>query len=102
MTTVVHDLPSMQRGVTDAWKSLDVATVNHNAVRLRVMKNKIAQWHRHAASDELFYVLSGTVFIDTEHATHTLLPGQLLVVPAGMQHRARATGRATLLVIDQI
>ena len=97
----VSDLHALQAGITDAWKSLDIAAVNRNAVRLRVMENRIANWHRHEASDELFYVVSGAVFIDTEDATHALQPG-LLVVPAGTEHRARAPGRATLLVIDQI
>jgi mannose-6-phosphate isomerase-like protein (cupin superfamily) len=98
----VADLHALQAGVTDAWRSFDIAAVNRNAVRLRVMENKTANWHRHETSDELFYVVSGSISIDTEDTTHALQPGQLVVVPAGMEHRARAPGRATLLVIDQI
>src|SRR5450631_2061397 len=96
------DLDEMQTGVTDAWKSFDVATVNRNAVRFRVMENKTANWHLHESSDELFYVVSGTVFMDTESGTREIHPGQLFVVPAGTRHRARVKGRATLLVIDNI
>ena len=96
------DLASLHDGVTAVWRSLDVATVNGNAVRCRVMQDVAADWHVHADSDELFYVMSGTVCLDTEHATHALGAGQLFVVSAGTRHRARVTGRAMLLVIDRI
>ena len=56
----------LQAGVVDAWKSFDVATVNDNAVRFRVMENRVANWHVHDDSDELFYVVSGTVTMDTD------------------------------------
>jgi mannose-6-phosphate isomerase-like protein (cupin superfamily) len=38
-----------------------LSTVNGNAVRLRVVERFTATWHIHNASDELFYVISGTV-----------------------------------------
>jgi mannose-6-phosphate isomerase-like protein (cupin superfamily) len=98
----VCDLDSLQRGVTEAWKSFDVATVNGNAVRCRVMQDVTANWHVHDGSDELFFVTSGTVYLDTERGTQKLVPGQLFVVPSGTRHRARVEGRATLLVIDDI
>jgi mannose-6-phosphate isomerase-like protein (cupin superfamily) len=88
--------------VTDPWKSLDVATVNANAVRFRVMNDMAAKWHVHEHSDELFYVVSGTVCIDTDLGTHVVQSGQLYVVPAGTSHRARVEGRATMLIVDAI
>lgn len=98
----VVDLKSLRRDVSEAWKSFDLATVNGNAVRLRVMQHTTANWHAHEASDELFYVISGTVYMDTEHGTKVIEAGQLFVVPAGTRHRGRAEGRATLLVVDAI
>ena len=47
-------------------------------------------------------MIAGAVSLDTEHGTYPLSAGQLLVVPAGMRHRARVDGRATLLVVDNI
>ena len=94
------DLESLQNGVREAWKSFDLATINRNAVRFRVMENRTANWHVHENSDELFYVVGGTVLVDTEHGTCEIRAGQLFVVPAGTRHRARVEGRATLLVVD--
>jgi mannose-6-phosphate isomerase-like protein (cupin superfamily) len=102
MPSTVVDLQSPQRDVTEAWKSLDLASVNGNAVRLRVMQGTTANWHVHETSDELFYVISGTFYMDTEHGTKLIEAGQLFVVPAGTRHRGRVEGRATLLVIDSI
>jgi mannose-6-phosphate isomerase-like protein (cupin superfamily) len=96
------DLDSLQIGVADAWKSFDVATVNGNSVRFRVMENMTANWHVHEHSDELFYVVSGTVLMDMEHGVREIRPGQLLVVPAGTRHRARVEGRASILVVDNL
>ena len=98
--SAISDIASLEQGITDAWKSIDVATVNGNTVRFRVMESVTANWHRHVHSDELFYVLSGTVHMDTEHGTREIRSGQLFVVPAGTVHRARVTDRATMLVID--
>jgi mannose-6-phosphate isomerase-like protein (cupin superfamily) len=97
-----RDLDSLQTGVTDTWKSFDVATVNGNAVRFRVMDNTTANWHVHEHTDELFYVVSGTVLMDTEHGVREIHSRQLPVIPARTRHRARVKGRATLLVVDNI
>ena len=51
--TIVSDLNALQAGVRETWKSFDIGAVNQNAVRLRVMANKTAQWHRHETSDEI-------------------------------------------------
>ena len=98
----VVDLDNLQRGVTAPWKSFDVATVNGNVVRLRVMADATANWHTHESSDELFYVISGTLQVDTEHGTRVIRAGQLLVVPAGTRHRGRVEDRAIVLVVDGI
>ena len=96
------DFDHLQSGVAQAWKIFDVATVNGNSVRFRVMEGVAAEWHAHANSDELFYVVSGAILMDTESGTSEIQAGQLLVVPAGMRHRARAQARALMLVVDSI
>jgi quercetin dioxygenase-like cupin family protein len=98
----VFDTYRLQCDVTESWKSLDLGAVNGNAVRLRVMEGVTADWHTHADSDELFYVISGTLYMDTEHGTREVRTGGLFVVPAGTRHRGRVEGRATMLVVDDI
>jgi mannose-6-phosphate isomerase-like protein (cupin superfamily) len=98
----VFDTDRLQRDATGPWRSFDLGQVNGNAIRLRVMEDVTANWHTHTGSDELFYVMSGTFHMDTEHGTREIGPGELFVVPAGTRHRGRVEGRATMLVIDGI
>jgi quercetin dioxygenase-like cupin family protein len=96
----VKDVLALADGVTDAWKSFEVAKVNGQNVRMRVMQDWTAQWHQHDDSDEAFFVLSGTFFLDTDQGTQRIDAGQFGVARAGIRHRGRVEGRATLLVID--
>jgi mannose-6-phosphate isomerase-like protein (cupin superfamily) len=98
----VLDTALLPRDAAGPWRSFDLGEVNGNAVRLRVMEDITANWHTHTGSDELFYVISGTFHMDTEHGTREIRPGGLFVVPAGMRHRGRVEGRTTMLVIDGI
>ncbi|AUS99113.1 hypothetical protein CLI64_01145 [Nostoc sp. CENA543] len=97
-----HNLLNWANNITESWKSIDISQVNGNNVRLRVMEDVTANWHSHDISDECFYVISGTVHLDTEHETKTLNAHELFIVPAQTKHRARVKGRAVLLVIDKI
>lgn len=59
------------------------------------------QWHVHPDTDDFFLVLLGTVEIDLPGGTTiTLQPGQLYVVPRGVQHRPRASAEAHILLIE--
>ncbi len=94
------DAIALTRDVDAQWKSVNVAEVNGSKVRVRVMQDVTARWHYHGTSHELFYVIAGRVFIDFDSSTEELTAGQLLSVPPMTRHRARATQRAVLLVID--
>jgi len=82
-----------------AWFSDVIGEPNGNPVIIRVMNDVIAPFHTHETADEMFIVLSGTVFIDTASNTKTLTAGQSHIVSAGIEHRARVEGRAELIVI---
>ena len=79
----------------DVWNSVDLATVNGNAVRMRTMEQFTARWHVHADSDEFFYCVSGRFYLDTEDRTIEVRAGQHFMVPAGLRHRGRAKTRTT-------
>ena len=96
------NLLMLSEGISESWKSLNIGQFNGNNVRFRVMADVTANWHTHDDSDELFYVISGEVHIDSEAETRTLSAHEICIVPAKMRHRARVEGRATLLVIDGV
>jgi len=57
-------------------------------------------WHDHLDTDDFFMVLQGQLFIDLPESTVTLNPGEVFVVPKGMQHRPRSTVETHLLLIE--
>ena len=83
----------------DSWFSKIIGEPNGSPVAIRVMNNVTAPFHTHETTDEMFIVLSGKVFIDTDIGIQEFTSGQAHTVPAGTRHRARVEGRAELIII---
>lgn len=52
------------------------------------------------AEDELFLVLAGQLDIDFRDRVVTLGPGQLCIVPRGVEHRPRAAAETHILLFE--
>ncbi len=57
-------------------------------------------WHKHEEDDELFFVLSGKLFVDTERGNFELGPNQGVTVPKGVLHRTRAPEKTVVLMVE--
>ena len=57
-------------------------------------------WHSHPDTDDFFYVLSGRLVIDLRDRSVELGPGELFVVPRGVEHRPRAEEETHILLIE--
>lgn len=57
-------------------------------------------WHAHPDTDDLFLVLKGRLRIELRDGAVELGPGQLFVVPAGVEHRPVAEEEVHLLLIE--
>ena len=93
------DFLKLIRSKNEKWFSETIGNPNGNPVRVRVMESFVAPFHVHEKEDEMFFVLSGDFFIDTEGESVHLKKGQSYTVPAGIKHRARAEVRVELVVI---
>ena len=71
---------------TDHWAPRIVATYNGNDIRIVRVEGEFV-WHAHADTDDLFLVLEGELDIELRDRTVTLGPGELFVVPRGVEHR---------------
>lgn len=84
----------------DTWAPKIVARYNDNEVRLVKTEGEWV-WHRHDETDELFLILDGEFEMDFRDGTVVVRPGELLIVPAGVDHRPAARrGQVRLLLID--
>jgi mannose-6-phosphate isomerase-like protein (cupin superfamily) len=83
----------------DLWSPKVVAELNGQQVKLAKVKGEFV-WHRHAREDELFLVLQGKLTIQFRDRQVELGEGELLVVPAGVEHRPVAEKEAHLLLLE--
>ena len=77
-----------------------MARYNGNEVRLVRTEGEWV-WHKHDETDELFLILEGEFEMAFRDRTLTIGPGELLIVPRGVEHRPAARkGLVKLLLID--
>ena len=57
-------------------------------------------WHSHADTDDFFLVLEGRLTIQLRDRNVELGPGELFVVPAGVEHCPRSDEGAQILLIE--
>ena len=85
----------------DQWTPKVIAQMNDYQFKLVRLQGEFV-WHQHADTDETFIVLEGSLIIDFKEGSVTLNAGEMVVVPKGCLHRARATAEAKLLLVEPV
>jgi mannose-6-phosphate isomerase-like protein (cupin superfamily) len=57
-------------------------------------------WHKHEETDDFFLVLQGELQVRLRDRVVTLRPGELFVVPRGVEHQPFAAEEAHVLLIE--
>src|SRR5512145_2735941 len=70
----------------DHWNPRIIADLNDSHVKLVKVQGEFV-WHRHADEDELFLVLRGALTIELRDGSMMLGPGEMVVIPKGVEHR---------------
>ena len=83
----------------DHWNPRIIADLNDSHVKLAKVQGEFV-WHAHADEDELFLVLHGTLVIELRDGVVTLGPGEMAVVPKGIEHRPVAREEVHLVLIE--
>jgi len=84
---------------SEHWSPKVVARLNDYEIKLVKIKGEFV-WHDHADTDELFLVVEGALTIRLPDGEVTLGPGQLFVVPRGVEHCPAAAEEAALVLIE--
>jgi mannose-6-phosphate isomerase-like protein (cupin superfamily) len=87
--------------ITEHWRPGIVGTYNENKIVVVKVLGEF-EWHSHAETDDLFLVVSGRLQIDLRDRTVELGPGELFVVPRGVEHRPRADVETAVLLIEPL
>ena len=84
---------------SERWSPRTVARFNGCDVMVVKVQDEFV-WHKHDDTDDFFLVLAGRLEIELRDETVTLGPGELFVVPKGVEHRPRAAEETHLLLIE--
>lgn len=84
---------------SEQWSPKVVASFNGHDIMVVKVKGEFV-WHAHQDTDDFFLVLKGCLTIDMRDGPVTLGPGELFVVPRGVEHRPRAEEETQLLLIE--
>jgi len=95
----VVDLRDKLSLFSEHWSPKVVATMNDYEVKVVKVKGEFV-WHSHADTDELFLVVDGYLTIRLPDGEVSLGPGQLFVVPRGVEHCPVAADEASILLIE--
>ena len=84
---------------TDLWSPRVIAELNDYQVKLAKLEGEFV-WHSHAHTDELFLIIEGQLTIELRDRAVTLGPGELYIVPRGVEHRPVAHRTAEVLMFE--
>ena len=86
--------------LTEFWSPKVIAELDEHYVKVAKLKGTLC-WHAHDREDELFYVLSGRLRIELRDRTVELEPGELFVVPKGVEHNPIADEECLVMLVER-
>jgi mannose-6-phosphate isomerase-like protein (cupin superfamily) len=84
---------------SEHWQPRTVSQYNGNDIMVVKVKGEFL-WHKHDDTDDFFLVLKGNLRIELRDRNVELGPGELFVVPKGVEHRPVAAEEVHLLLIE--
>jgi mannose-6-phosphate isomerase-like protein (cupin superfamily) len=85
---------------SEHWQPRVVSQFNGHDVMVAKVRGEFV-WHKHDDTDDFFLVLRGRLVIELRDGSVALGPGDLYVVPRGVEHRPVATEEVHLLIIEK-
>lgn len=86
-------------GIREHWRPSVVGVLNGQEVKLAKFHGTFP-WHDHADADELFLGVRGHFRVEFRDRVVELGPGEMLVVPRGVEHRTAADEEASVLIFE--
>ncbi|MER0481412.1 cupin domain-containing protein [Streptomyces sp. Edi2] len=98
-TPVPINLTDKLSQFSDLWSQKKIADVNDYEVKLAKLEGEFV-WHTHQDTDELILVLSGRLTLQLRDGDVVLGPGELFVVPRGVEHCPVAEEGTAILLLE--
>lgn len=95
------NVPEIVKECTDKWFNQSLCQVNSSVFRLGIFEGEY-HFHKHDNDDELFFVIDGSIVLETEKGNFELGQHEGVCVPKGVMHRPVAKNKAIVLMIENI
>ena len=85
--------------ITEQWDPKVIAQLNDYHLKIAKIEGEFV-WHSHPETDELFLVVDGELNIHLRDGLLHLKPGELCVIPKGVEHKPTAVGECHILMVE--
>ena len=83
----------------ELWEPKVVAEMNNYQIKIVKLRGDFV-WHDHQDTDEAFIVVQGDLRIDFRDGAVMVGPGEMFVVPKGLEHKPFAENEVKLMLIE--
>lgn len=83
------------------WSPHSIAELNGQQVIIAKVKGDFV-WHSHKDEDELFHVIKGKLKMQYRDRSVEVLPGEIIIVPKGVEHCPSAEEETWILLFEPI
>lgn len=77
-----------------------IGLLNGHVLSVVQVENRSLDFHIHEASDELFYVIEGSFYLEIEKERFLVNCGEFIIVPKGVKHRPVVDELTKFLMIE--
>lgn len=84
----------------ELWSPATIAGVADCEIKVARIEG-VFDWHAHAATQEFFLVLAGTLTMEFRDRTEVLEVGDYINVPAGIEHRPAGTAGTRIMLVER-
>ena len=99
MTDGVRNLEKALASISEHWQPHRLTSINDYDVKVVKLQGEFV-WHTHPDTDELFLVISGELVIQLRDGDVRLGPGEIFVVPRGVEHCPKAEHEVSAVLIE--
>ena len=84
---------------SEQWSPKIIAQMNDYHFKLVKFQGDFV-WHSHETTDEVFIVLDGEMIIELREGRIELKAGEMVVVPAGLEHKPFAADECRVMLVE--
>ena len=85
--------------IKEQWDPKIIAQLNDYHFKIAKIQGEFV-WHSHPETDEVFLVVDGILTIQIRDGDLHLAPGELCVIPKGVEHKPAAENECQILMVE--